>query len=278
MPLQTSHRACSFSITLYPLLTKCLYSGREHPFVDVSEYTQYFGIASYASKIALERLSEPHVLVSYTSDVEPWDNVDTLMVDSGGYSLCRTNRTEYETSDSEYLQYLETHDADYAMLRDYPLGSDSDASVSDLQKRTTEHQLQLLDEWNVSTEPVAVVQGRRPREYRNHVQQLESSGVLEAVDWVAIGSLVGRESIEKYHIAMAVADALPNGIRIHGLGVQVSDLCSQPELVSLLSMGDSNAWDYTTGGTWREKAYAYLERRQKLTEVSVADGQRRLPM
>lgn len=246
--------------------------------MEVSEYTQYFGIASYASKIALERLQEQHVLVSYTSDVEPWDDIDSLMVDSGGYSLCRTDRTEYETADSEYLQYLETHGADYAMLRDYPLGSDPDASVSDLQGRTTEHQRKLLDEWHISTVPVAIVQGRRPRQYRNHVQQLKSAGVLATVDWVAIGSLVGRESMEKSHIATTVADALPSGIRIHGLGVQVSDLCSQPDLVSLLSTGDSNAWDYTTGGAWREKAYAYLERRQKLAELSVGDGQRRLPM
>jgi hypothetical protein len=51
--------------------------------VEVSHYTQYFGIASYASKIALNRLDASHVLVSYTSDVELWDGVDTLMVGSG---------------------------------------------------------------------------------------------------------------------------------------------------------------------------------------------------
>jgi hypothetical protein len=52
------------------------------------------------------------------------------MIDSGGYSLLRTDRTEYETSDSAYLQYLKTHGADYAMLRDYPLKSDLDASIT----------------------------------------------------------------------------------------------------------------------------------------------------
>ncbi|ERG93738.1 MAG: hypothetical protein J07HQW2_00172 [Haloquadratum walsbyi J07HQW2] len=62
------------------------------------------------------------------------------MIDSGGYSLCRTDRTDYKTPDNEYLQYLKTHGADYATLRDYPLGSDPDASIGELQERTTKHQ------------------------------------------------------------------------------------------------------------------------------------------
>jgi hypothetical protein len=57
----------------------------------------------------------------------------------------------------------------------------------------------------------------------------------------------------------------------------VSDLSAYPQLLSLLATGDSNAWDYTTGGTWREKAYAYLDRRQRLAELSVGENQRRLP-
>lgn len=242
-----------------------------------SDYVQYFGIASYASRIALRRLRAEHVLVSYTSDVEPWAEIETLMVDSGGYSLCRTDRTEYETSDSEYLQYLETHDADYAMLRDYPLGSDPDASVSELQERTTHHQQELLDCWDVSTEPVVVVQGETRQQYRTHIAQLAEVGLLDAVDWVAVGSLVGRDTREKHRIIATVAELLPDAMQIHGLGVQVSDLCCRPELLSLLSAGDSNAWDYTTGGTWREKASAYLNRRRELSSLSVPDDQRRLP-
>jgi hypothetical protein len=52
-------------------------------------------------------LDASQVLVSYTSDVEPWDGVDTLMIDSGGYSLVDTDRTEYQTSDKEYLNYVQ---------------------------------------------------------------------------------------------------------------------------------------------------------------------------
>jgi hypothetical protein len=244
-------------------------------YVEVSEFTQYFGIASYGSKIALNRLNAPHVLVSYTSDVEPWEEIDTLMVDSGGYSLCRTNRTEYETSDREYLDYLDKHDAEYAMLRDYPLSSDPDARVSELQDRTTNHQLKLLDNWNISTKPVAVVQGHSPRQYRQHTSKLRDAGITTEVDWVAIGSLVGKDTAEKFRIVTTVDDALPDEINIHGLGVQVSDLTVCPKLASLLATADSNAWDYTTGGMWREKAYAYLSRRRKLAEVSIRDNQRR---
>jgi len=125
---------------------------------------------------------------------------------------------------------------------------------------------------------VAIVQGQRPQQYRNHVQQLKDTRIVETVDWIAIESLVGREAVEKLHVVTTVADTLPNDIRIHGLGAQVSDLCSQPKLVSLLSAGDSNAWDYTTGGTWREKASAYFAQREELSELSVGDEQRRLPM
>ncbi len=192
--------------------------------MEVSHYTQYFGIASYASKIALNRLDASHVLVSYTSDVEPWNGVDTLMVDSGGYSLVNTDRTEYQTSDEEYLDYVQKHDAEYAMLRDYPLGSDPDATVPELQQRTTEHQRRLLDRWDISTTPVAVVQGRSPRQYLNHVSQLRDAGTLERTNRVAIGSLVGRTPTEKHRIVTVVADSLADNTRIHGLGVQVSDL------------------------------------------------------
>ena len=246
--------------------------------MEVSHYTQYFGIASYASKIALNRLDASHVLVSYTSDVEPWDGVDTLMVDSGGYSLVNTDRTEYQTSDEAYLDYVHKHDAEYAMLRDYPLGSDPDATVPELQRRTTEHQRRLLDRWDISTTPVAVVQGRSPRQYLNHVSQLRDAGILEQINRVAIGSLVGRASTEKHRIITTVADSLGDNTRIHGLGVQVSDLSEYPQLPSLLTTGDSNAWDYTTGGTWREKAYAYLDRRQRLADLSIGQNQRRLPI
>jgi len=245
--------------------------------VEVSHYTQYFGIASYASKIALNRLDASHVLVSYPSDVEPWDDVDTLMVDSGGYSLVNTDRTEYQTSDEEYLNYIQEHDAEYAMLRDYPLGSDPDATVPELQQRTTEHQRRLLNCWNISTTPVAVVQGQSPRQYLNHVSQLRDAGILERTNRVAIGSLVGRTPTEKHRIITAVADSLEDSTRIHGLGVQVCDLSASRELLTLLATGDSNAWDYTTGGTWRKKAYAYLDRRQRLAELSVGENQRRLP-
>lgn len=69
------------------------------------------------------------------------------------------------------------------------------------------------------------------------------------MDRVVIGLLVGRETIETYHIVTTVADALRNNIRRHGLGVQVPDLCSQPQLISFLLTGDSNTYDYTTGGT-----------------------------
>jgi len=187
--------------------------------VEVSHHTQYFGIASYASKIALNRLDASHVLVSYTSDVEPWDGVDTLMVDSGGYSLVNTDRTEYQTSDEEYLNYIQEHDAEYAMLRDYPLGSDPDATVPELQQRTTEHQRRLLGRWDISTTPVAVVQGRSPRQYLNHVSQLRDAGVLERTNRVAIGSLVGRKPTEKHRVITTVADSLGDNTRIHGLGV-----------------------------------------------------------
>jgi hypothetical protein len=188
-----------------------------------------------------------------------------------------TDCTEYQTSDEEYLDYIQEHDAEYAMLRDYPLGSDPDATVPELQQRTTEHQRRLFNRWNISTTPVAVIQGRSPRQYLNHVCQLRDAGILKRTNRVAIGSLVGRTPTEKHRVITAVADSLGDNTRIHGLGVQVSDLSAYPQLLSLLATGDSNAWDYTTGGTWREKAYAYVDRRQRLADLSVGENQRRLP-
>lgn len=52
------------------------------------ELTVFFGAAGGSAQKALRMLGESNVMLSYqTKNNRPWDGIETLFIDSGGYSL-----------------------------------------------------------------------------------------------------------------------------------------------------------------------------------------------
>jgi len=226
------------------------------------DFRFFFGAASGQSRAALRRLDEPDVMINYaTQNNEPWDGIDRLFVDSGGYSFMK-GKGEYGTSDREYLEWLAARDPHRWALRDYPCEPDvleaHGRSVEDHQQMSLDRHRSLLsqaDEFNISGEPVAVLQGWSVDDYLRAVDQYRDHGLL--TDHVGVGSVCRRHSeAEIAAILTRVADALPGRVSLHAFGVKTSVL-KQPPVREVLSTSDSLAYDFAA----RRRVAAELDAR-----------------
>lgn len=245
----------------------------------------YFGCASGSARKALQKMEEPNVMLNYaTENNTPFETIDHLFVDSGGYSQLHTHYG-YQSSDNEYLSYLAEHNPEWFVLRDYPcepgLLSQLNRTVRDHQQRTTEHHRRLLDAYsdrNLSANPVAVLQGWSPSQYLTHLDELRSEGVL--TQYVAIGSLCRRHDTDTVaRIIHQVRDALPSRHRLHAFGVKTSVL-RYPRIVEALDSADSTAYDFRTRmeesqSSWREQVYHYLTMKREIDACLSDEGVQR---
>jgi len=250
------------------------------------EFRFYYGAAAGSERKALRKLEEPNVAINWeTQNNSPWDGIKRLLVDCGGSpsSLVKSGG-EYDTSLSEYADYLEEAEPKLWTLRDYPCEPDvldaACCAVRDHQHKTTRaHQemLNIAEERDISGEPMAVVQGWWLEDYVQHIEDLRDAGVLDAVEHVGIGSVCGRDNdalIAK--IIHEVADRLPEK-KLHGFGVKRAVL-SNPGVVEALSSADSlayssmNRWE-DDSATWKDKAYHYLAFKRQIEErIELYDG------
>ncbi|WP_139169234.1 deazapurine DNA modification protein DpdA family protein [Natronobacterium texcoconense] len=220
------------------------------------------------------------MLLNYaTANNTPFDTIENLFVDSGGYSQLLTGEA-YQTSDREYLAYLRTHDPELFALRDYPCSPavlrTHDRTVRDHQQRTTRHHRRLLDTFDdsgLTGEPVAVLQGWSPAQYLTHLDELRSEGLLTR--YVGIGSLARRQNTSTVaQIIHQVRDELPENHRLHGFGVTPRVL-QCPRVVTALDSADSTAYELRTRledrrNTWREQAYHYLRMKRQLETLTTS--------
>jgi hypothetical protein len=217
------------------------------------ELTPYLGGAGGSAQKALRELEIPNVLISYaTRNNRPWDAIERLAVDSGGFSVISSGR-DYEQPLSAYLEYLEEHEGrlEWFAFRDYPCATALldrwDRSVAEHQRLTTESAIELvglLEERPLEAEGAAVLQGTEPREYLEHMDQLADHGILEAVPRLAIGSLVKRDVATIRRIVTAVAGEAPADIKIHGFGVGREEL-PDDAIRGALDSVDSCAYERT---------------------------------
>lgn len=191
-----------------------------------TDLDMFYGGAGGSAQKALRILEVDAVLISYvTKNNRPWDSIQRLFLDSGGYSVL-SEHDDYQTTDREYVQYLQDHrdPLEFYALRDYPTDDDTlekhDATVRDHQRQTTRRHADLLDVVDgvdLDAQPVAVAQGHSPDDYVRHLDELQDAGAL--TDHVGIGSLVDRDPSVVPPIIQAVRDALPSRHTIHGFGV-----------------------------------------------------------
>jgi|GEM_PF-3233512 len=257
-------------------------------------FDMYWGVASGAQRKAIRVLAhgfdhrEPdnlNIMLNYATQnnqlltekgLELMTNVETLFIDSGGYSFFE-REGGYDTSDCEYLRYIARVQPDYFALRDYPCEPDildaRDTTVQYHQQRTTEKAqilLDMLDDFAITATPVAVVQGWSPDDYRSHLRQLYRAGVLDEVEHIGIGTLCGREDVAQIAtIVEAVRKSVGPDFKIHGFGVKREAL-ERPDVVESLDSADTLAYSMkpmydsiATGGmvanTWKHEARGFLD-------------------
>lgn len=251
--------------------------------MDVNEFTFYFGAASGSSRKALRQLEEPNVMLNYaTKNNKPWSGIERLFIDSGGYSFMK-GKGEYETSDAEYLEFIDEHQPEVFALRDYPCEPDvldeHGRRVEDHQRRTLDRHQNLLDliaDSRVESEPLAVLQGWHVDDYLRCVDLFRDHGVL--TDRVGIGSVCRRnQEAEIRRVILAVRDALPSKIGIHAFGVK-SSVLQYPDVREALTSADSQSYEmqaqwgslHAKGAgrkTFRDSALEYLKQRRRIEEL-----------
>lgn len=254
---------------------------------DGNEFTFFFGAASGSSRKALRKLEEPNVMLNYaTKNNEPWQGIDCLFIDSGGYSFMK-GKGEYGTTDAEYLDFIEQHDPEQFALRDYPCEpdvlSEHGRNVREHQRMTTERHVSLLnklEDRNIQGQPISVIQGWNLEDYLNHIDELRDCGAL--TDYVGIGSVCRRnQEAEIRQIVLSVADALPNDTDIHAFGVKGSVL-QYPDVRQALASADSQSYEFRKqwavlhdlgpGNTsWKDSAFHYLKQRQQIRGLLAGD-------
>lgn len=226
-------------------------------------------------------MEEPNVMISFaTANNTPFETIDNLFVDSGGYSELHHNGG-YQMADQAYLEYVAEYAPERYVLRDYPcepgLLWQLGRTVADHQRRTMQHHRELLtahEKRGITAEPVAVLQGWTPGQYLSHLDDFRDAGVL--TEYVAIGSLCRRhDTAAVARIIHRIREALPSSHGLHAFGVKTSVL-QVPGVVDALDSADSTAYDFRTRmqesrSTWREQVFHYLTMKREI-EAAVAQG------
>lgn len=264
------------------------------------DFTFYFGASCGSSRKTLRQLEEPNVCLSYaTKNNVPWDSIDSLMVDSGGYSLLRAGGGTYDDDLGEYLDFVEQHNAEWFMARDVPvtdkLLSNTGYTKGKALSRSVEYTIETLEAAHargVDANILAVLQGTTPEEYVRCYDELLDYGIVTGR--LAIGSLVEKSTAEAQAIITTVDDAVADWVELHGLGVGPDTLADE-RVQSALSSADSSRYIATARwrgnrdehpprlrtdepqAGWLECARAYLDMRTELREVLTVAGTREPP-
>lgn len=258
--------------------------------IAVDDFQFYFGASCGSSRKTLRQFEEPNVCLSYaTKHNTPWDNITSLFIDSGGYSLIRQGDGEYEDSVDDYLAYIEEVEPNWFVTRDVPAAdrvlNTLDEGVSEAISRTvaeTMNTLVRMKTYDIQAKPIAVLQGKTPEDYVDCYWELARA---EAVtNRLAIGSLKEYSPERTCVIINRVASIVPDDIELHGLGVEVPDLEYQA-VRDALSSADSSRYIATARwrgnrdehpprlradepkSGWLETARAYLDMRSDLRSV-----------
>jgi len=252
------------------------------------QFRFYFGAASGSSRKALRQLEEPNVMLNYATKMnEPWDGIERLFIDSGGYSFMK-GKGEYDTDDATYLDFIEAHAPELFALRDYPCEPDVLAEhgrrVEDHQQRTLRRHrslLDLLEDRDLPGTPLAVLQGWSIDDYLRCVDLFRDHDVL--TDYVGIGSVCRRnQEAEIRRIIVAVRDALPSRVRLHAFGVK-SSVLRYPDVRGALASADSQSYEmqaqwgtlHAKGAgskTFRDSALEYLKQKRRIETLLASDA------
>ena len=173
---------------------------------------------------------------------------------------------EYQTSDKEYLEYIEKAQPDMWALRDYPCESSilrrHGTTVDEQIERTVDNHANLcdlLDDWVLDGKIFSVVQGWEPRDYEICIDMMRDRGI--PLKNIGIGSVCGRDSSEDVVEIIQRVDNEADPQKLHTFGVK-TDVLQFEEARSLLTSTDSQAFEFSsmyshfpTFKGWKEPYY-----------------------
>lgn len=246
---------------------------------DLGGVRMYFGTASGSARLALEKMEEPHIMLSVQSKAAtPWEGIGDLFLDSGGYSLMLSEGEHDPVAD--YLDQVESYGADRFALPDYPCEPEIldsyGRSVRGHQRRTTvaaAHCTVRAEERGIDAEPLAALQGWETHDYLEHLDSLRDEGLL--TDRIGIGSICRRNQTDEIReIIKAVRRALPSKHDLHAFGVK-NEILSDPDTRDALASADTTAWYFRNydartevDETWQEMVSQYLNYRRRLADLT----------
>lgn len=131
-------------------------------------------------------------------------------------------------------------------------------TLADHQRLTIERYDRIREALSAHIALMPVLQGYKPREYVDHIQQY--GGRLPAGAWVGVGSVCKRNTDPAAirAVLLAIASERPD-LRLHGFGVKRTALAS-PTVRQFLYSADSLAWSLNarkngrSANDWREAA------------------------
>jgi len=246
---------------------------------EIDGVRMYFGTASGSARKALRKIEEPHIMLSAQSKCGvPWDGIENLFLDSGGYSLM-LDRGEHVPTD-DYIDTVIEYDADWFAIQDYPCEPEIldsyGRSVREHQRRTTTaaaENLTRAQERDIDAKPVAVLQGWETGDYVEHADELREEGLL--TEHVGIGSICRRGQTEEIRDIIRAVDAhTPQETKLHAFGAK-NEILSEPTIRDILWSADTTAWYYrnyqertTVDETWQEMVMQYLNYRRQLAKIA----------
>lgn len=222
----------------------------------------YWTVASGGSRKALKDAREDpdyptpdSAMVSFATHAnKPWPGPDWF-IDCGGYNSV-LNTGGYDATPREFIEFIAEHERregvniERVALRDWMV---EDSIIDKYDRDVRVHQnwtirdhiecRELMEELDVSADPVPVLQGQDPDHYLHHLDYYRDHGLLSGVDHIGIGTMCKRRGVEEIkEITSRIREAAPSSITIHGFGV-TQKAFDIPEVVANCDTIDTAAWD-----------------------------------
>jgi hypothetical protein len=246
----------------------------------MTDFEWFVGASSGTTRAVLDYMDEPNVMLSYATRLSrPWNGIDRLFVDSGGFSLI--SRQGGHDPAWEYANHVARTDADLVALQDLPCEDEAldacDRSVDEQVHASTRQQAETkraMDAMNdFDPELVPVIQGWEPDDYLRSIEDLESAG-LDLTGRVGVGTLCRRNAKDDIRrVIMAIDSVLGDEVELHGFGVKTNVL-QYAEVRNLLTSADSQSYndrarnalhhDESRLSTRQETAYQYLKQKREV--------------
>lgn len=245
-----------------------------------NEFTFYYGAAAWSERKTLQQLEIPNVMISYaTGKNTPWDGIDRLFIDSGGYSLMLS--TGEHPPVSQYLDHIADHNPAFWAYQDYPCEHDIlqkyDRSVDNHIDRTIDRAITCAnraDDLGIDG-GTFVLQGWYADDYLKCLDKAREHGLLTSR--IGIGSVCGRtDKRQASRIIRSVRNNLPSKYDLHGFGIKRS-LLSRAPVRRALTSADSLAYSMQAryrseiDHSWHDVAYEFLQWKAALEDTIQVD-------